>query len=306
MTAVAEPAAAVLRARALSRAHPSFVGAVRSELLKIRRQALTWVVLAGFGAVCAITLGSVISSDQVRKLLARDPRSFYFNYLQGILTLFTTMSGVFLLIVSSRLVSLEYGSGTIRMVLARGTGRLQLLGAQLVALALSGLLVLAGFIAVCAGTLYAIVVAWQGSFAPITSLPQVAWTDTWINLLVALVSMAVCILLGAAAAVVGRSMAFGVGAALAFFPADNFGTVVMSLVNRLTNQDAWRQVTRYFLGPTLNQLAASLQTDHVVGAAFATPLVKVDATHCWTVIGVYSFVFLAASVVLTWRRDVLH
>src|SRR5262249_25012380 len=126
LTAVAEPAA-VFPARALPRAHPSFIGAVPSELLKIPRQAPTWVVLAGFGVVCAITLASVISSDQLHKLLARDPRSFYFNYLAGILTLFTTMSGVFLLIVGPRLVSLEYGSGTIRMVLARGTGRLQLL-----------------------------------------------------------------------------------------------------------------------------------------------------------------------------------
>jgi len=256
--------------------------------------------------VSAVTLGSVVSSDQVRKLLAHDPTSFYFNYLEGVLTLFNTMSGVFLLVVSSRLVALEYSSGTIRTVLARGTGRLQLLGAQLLALAISGLVLLAAFIAVCAATLYAIVVAWQGSFTPITSLAQVAWTDTWINLLVALVSMAICILLGTTAAVVGRSVAFGAGAALAFFPADNFGTVVMSLVNRLTNQDVWREVTQYFLGPTLNQLAASLETDHSVGAAFATPLVKVDAAHCWIVIGVYAFVFLAASVLLTWRRDVLH
>ena len=279
---------------------------MRSELLKIRSQALTWIVIAAFVAVSAVTLGSVVSGDQVRNLLAHDPRSFYFNYLQAILTLFNTMSGVFLLIVSSRLVSLEYSGGTIRTVLARGTGRLQLLGAQLVALAISGLIVLAAFIAVCAATLYAVVVAWQGSFTPITSLPQVAWTDSWVNLLVALVSMAVCILLGTTAAVVGRSVAFGVGAALAFFPADNFGTVVMALANRLTNQDVWLQVNQYFLGPTLNQLATSLQTDHAVRAAFATPLVKVDAAHGWIVIGVYSFVFLAASVALTWRRDVLH
>ena len=305
MSTVAEPSA-VLSALARPRPRPSFAGAVRSELLKIRGQALTWILIAALVAVSAVTLGSVVSGDQVRNLLAHDPRSFYFNYLQAILTLFNTMSGVLLLIVSSRLVSLEYSGGTIRTVLARGTGRLHLLGAQLVALAISGLVVLAAFIAVCAATLYAVVVAWQGSFTPITSLPQVAWTDTWINLLVALVSMAFCILLGTTAAVVGRSVAFGVGAALAFFPADNFGTVVMALANRLTNQDVWLQVNQYFLGPTLNQLAASIQTDHAVRAAFATPLVKVDAAHCWIVIGVYSFVFLAASVVLTWRRDVLH
>jgi ABC-2 type transport system permease protein len=305
LNAVAQPTAA-LPARSLPLARPSFVGAVRSELMKIRRQALTWVILAAFVVVSGITLGSVVSGDQAGKLLAHNPRGFYFSYLEGLLTLFDTMSGVLLLILSARLVSMEYGSGTIRMVLARGTGRVQLLGAQFAALAITGLLVLAGFIVVCGGVLYGIVVAWQGSFTPITSLPQVAWTDTWINLLVALVSMAVCILLGAAAAVVGRSVAFGVGAALAFFPADNFGTVVMLLVNRLTHQDIWRQATQYFLGPTLNQVAPSLQTDHVVGAAFATPLVQVDATHCWVVIGVYAFIFLAAAVVLTWRRDVLH
>ena len=305
MNAVAGPAAA-LPTRLLPQAHPSFVGAVRSELMKIRLQALTWIIVAGCVVVSAITLGSVISGDQAAKLLARNPRSFYFNYLEGLLTLFNTTSGVFLLLLSARLVSMEYGSGTIRMVLARGTGRLQLLGAQFVALSILGLLLLAGFTVLCAAVLYGIVVAWHGSFTPITSLPVQAWTDTWINLLVALVSMAVCILLGTAAAVVGRSVAFGVGAALAVFPADNFGTVVMLLVNRLTHQDLWRQATQYFLGPTLNQLASSLQTDHTVGAAFATPLVSVDATHCWVVIGVYAFAFLAAAIVLTWRRDVLH
>jgi len=305
LNAVAGQAAA-LPARLLPRARPSFVGAVRSELMKIRRQALTWIILAGCAVVSAITLGSVISGNQAAQLLAHNPRGFYFNYLQGLLTLFNTTSGVFLLLLSARLVSLEYGSGTIRMVLARGTGRLQLLGAQFAALSISGLLFLAGFTVVCAAVLYGVVVAWHGSFSPITSLPQQAWTDTWINLLVALTSMAVCILLGTAAAVVGRSAAFGVGAAMAFFPADNFGAIVMFLVNRLTHQDVWRQTTQWFLGPTLNQLASSLQTDHTVGAVFATPLVQVDATHCWVVIGAYAFVFLATAVGLTWRRDVLH
>src|SRR5262249_3295467 len=206
----------------------------------------------------------------------------------------------------SRLVALEYSSGTIRTVLARGTGRLQLLGAQLLALAISGLVLLAAFIAVCAATLYAIVVAWQGSFTPITSLAQVAWTDTWINLLVALVSMAICILLGTTAAVVGRSVAFGAGAALAFFPAATFGPAGMALVNRLADQGVGREVPPSLLGPTLIQVAASLEADHGVGAAFASALVKVDAAHCCIVIGVYAFVFRASSVLLPWRRGVLR
>lgn len=264
MSAVAGTAAA-RSAPAPRPVRPSFAGAARSELVKIRTQALTWVLVAGFAVICGIVMGSLVSSDMARMQLARDPEAFYLFYLASVLTLFNFGSGVFLLVLSARLVSMEYGSGTIRIVLARGTGRLELLGAQFAALAVSGLLLLMGFMAVCTAALYSIVVAWQGSFAPITSLPGTAWTDTAVNLLVALVSMAVCILLGSAAAVVGRSVAFAMGVALSFFPADNFGTVVMMLAARLTHQDLWPQLTQYFLGPVLNQLPVSLQTDRKLG-----------------------------------------
>lgn len=306
MNALAEPTAA-FPATVLRSARPSFVGAVRSELLKIGRQGLTWLMLAGFGLVCVIAFGSLVASSSAKDLLQGNPTGFYFNYLSAIEQVFTLVSGVFLLLASSRLVSLEYGGGTIRVVLARGTRRLELLAAQYAALVIVGLLLLAGFVIVAAGFLYALVVAWHGSFEPITSLPQVAWHDTWLNVLVALLSIAVCILLGTAAAVVGRSVPFGVGVALAFFPTDNFGTIVMGLLVRITHHDFWAQATQYFLGPVLNQLPASLQTDHRAGAAFATPLVPhLDATHCMAVIGAYSLVFFAAALALTWRRDVLH
>ena len=287
-------------------ARPSFPGAVRSELLKIRTQALTWLLVAVFAILCAVVIVLLVTGDSGRKLLLQNPTSFYFRYLEAVLGLYTFGSGVFLLILTSRLVSMEYGTGTVRIVLARGTGRLSLLAAQLTAMAISGLMLLAGFLVMSATALYLIVVAWKGSFSPITSLPAAAWTDTWLNVMVALVSMAVCILLGTAAAVIGRSVAFGLGAALSFFPADNFGTIVMLLLSRLTHQDFWRQVTQYLLGPVLNQLPVALQTDHRSSATFASPLVPVDATHCWVVIGAYSFVFLIVAIVLTWRRDVVH
>lgn len=298
---------AVLPAVALRRPRPSFPGAVRSELLKIGRQWLTWVLLAGFVAITAIVLVVTAVAGNPRAALAANPLRFYLTYLSGVEQVFTTCSGIVLLIVASRLVSMEYGNGTIRLVLARGTSRLGLLGAQYAALAITGVLLLAGFAVVCAVYLFAIVTAWHGSFSPITSLPSGAWADTWLNVLVAVVSMAVCILLSTAAAVVGRSVAFGVGVAVAYFPADNFAVIVMALMTRITHQDVWVRATQYFLGPILNQLPASLQPDHPVNAAFITPFVQgIDATHCWVVIGVYSAAFVVASVVLTWRRDVLH
>ena len=41
-------------------------------------------------------------------------------------------------------------------------------------------------------------------------------------------------------------------------------------------------------------------------AAFAEPLIKVDAMHALVVVGIYAAVFLAVSMVLTARRDVLQ
>jgi ABC-2 type transport system permease protein len=303
MSAVATPLAA---AGPSSRQRPSFLGAVRAELLKIRSQRLTWALL-GPALLGTLALPVLVgTSEQARQNLAAHPELVYFQYLSAAGGYFDTASGIFLLLVGAWLVGMEYGSGTIRVVLGRGTGRLQLLAAQYAALAVCGLLLLAGFAAVAAVGLYAVMIAWHGSFSPIASLPAVAWRDTWLAVLAALASMAVCILLAAAAGAVGRSLAVAVGLAVAFFPTDNFGVVVMGLLERVTNQDLWPQLTQWFLGPTLNQLPAALQTDHDVGSAFAQPLVPVDATHAWVVIGAYALALAAVAVLLTWRRDVLE
>jgi ABC-2 type transport system permease protein len=146
----------------------------------------------------------------------------------------------------------------------------------------------------------------NGNFTPISSLSQTAWKDTWMDLLVCLISVGVCILLASATSAVGRSLAFGVGAAMAFFPADNFAVIVMALLQRITHQTLWADLTQWLLGPTLNYLPQALQPDHSAGSAFFPPLVgNLSATHCLLVIGAYAAVFTAASAALTWRRDVL-
>jgi ABC-2 type transport system permease protein len=149
----------------------------------------------------------------------------------------------------------------------------------------------------------ATVVAFQGSFSSIANLPS-AWHDLGLNVVLALISIGVNILLGTAAGVVGRSLAFGLGAALAFYPADNFGTIVLSLLNRLTNQHIWENISAYLLGPNLNMLQPLMLPGQ--RAAFAEPLIKVDLTHSLAVVAVYAAILLAASMILTRRRDVLQ
>jgi ABC-2 type transport system permease protein len=282
---------------------PSFAGAVRGEILKVVRQRATWVMVGFAILLLAIVFGAFATEPNMKANLERDPAGWYGLRLNVFTAVFNAGAGIFLLILTSRLVAMEYSAGTIRVLLGRGTGRLQLLGAKLLTAAGVGLALLVVFTLAAAVYVYGTVVALQGSFSSIAGVPS-AWHDLGLSMLVALISIVVNILLATAAAVVGRSLAFGLGAALAFYPADNFGTIVMSLLNRLTNQHIWNDVTAYLLGPNLNVLGTKLIPGQ--RAAFAQPLVSVDTTHVLVVIGVYAAAFLAASIVLTVRRDVLQ
>jgi ABC-2 type transport system permease protein len=309
LNAVAEPTAAA-PAQQPSRAvlrepRPSFVGAVGCEVLKLSRQGSLWAMLGLALFFFAIVTAALLQADTVKQQLERSPSGFIFNLYDVYLAIFDVGSGILLLLVSARLVGMEYSGGTIRVLLARGTGRLRLLFAKLTALALLGLLLLAGFLILVVAAVYGVVVGWEGSFTRISSLPGHVWTDLGINVLITLLSMATAILIGATAATLGRSLAFGIGAALAFFPADNFGTILLSLLAGLTHWRIWTDVSAYLLGPNLNVLPSVLMKDHAARAAFAVPLTPVDATHALVVAGAWLLAFLAISVGLTWRRDVL-
>jgi ABC-2 type transport system permease protein len=285
---------------------PSFLGAVRGELLKLTRQRSLWVMLVVGGLLFGFVSLAIFSTDQIRTGLKGAPLVTFDNFLDIFGTLFNTGSGIVLLISASRLFGMEYSSGTIRILLARGTGRLQLYFAKLAALALLGLLLLVGFLAVAFGMIYAFAQSVTGSFSSLTTLPAIAYTDLELTVSVGLISIGVTILLGSTAAILGRSLSFGIAAAMAFFPADNFGTIILGLMSRITHIDAWNKATAYLLGPNLNLLASKLETGRQVRPAFATPNVAVSSEHVWTVVGVYAAIFVLASIVLLLRRDVLE
>ncbi|HEY4025848.1 MAG TPA: ABC transporter permease [Candidatus Dormibacteraeota bacterium] len=308
MNAIAEPTATPSAAprTALREPRPAFLGSVGSELLKLARQGMVWAMLAVAVLFFAVLTAALLQADNLRTQLHQHPDAFLFTLYDVYLPIFDAGSGILLLIVSARLVGMEYTSGTIRVLLARGAGRLRLLMAKLTALATLGLVLLAGFLLVTAAAVYAVVVAWEGSFTKISSVTGAAWTDLGIMALIALASMGVCILLGATAAVLGRSLAFGIGAALALFPIDNIGPTLLTLLNALTRWHFWLDASAYLLGPNINALPLLMETDHRARAAFATPLVKVDATHAWLVIAAWALAFVVVAFGLTWRRDVLQ
>ena len=286
---------------------PRFFGTVRGEALKVSRQLSFWLMLAGALVLLAIVTLAITSASNIQDQLKTDPTAWAYGARDIFGTIFQIGSGIFLLIVGSRLFAMEYSSGTIRIIYARGTGRLRLLLAKMLTLAIIGILLLAGYLVVAGGVLALLVNAWTGSLAPLQHLPSEFWQDLEMWALVQGMSIGIVILMAAAAAGIGRSLAFAMAASLAFFPVDNFSVILESLASRITKQDhPWLNISQYQLGPNLNIVLNLIEPGHHARGAFATPLVPVDATHALVVIGAFAVAFAAIAIVRTVRPDVLE
>ena len=264
-------------------------------------------MLAGSLVLLAIITLAITSAPNIQDQLKSNPTSWAYGARDIFGTIFQIGSGIFLLIVGSRLFAMEYSSGTIRIIYARGIGRLRLLLAKMLTLAVIGVLMLAGYLVIAGGILALLVNAWTGSLAPLQHLPNQFWQDLGIWAVVQGMSMGIAILMGAAAAGIGRSLAFAMAASLAFFPVDNFSVILELLGSRITRQDhPWLNISQYQLGPNLNTVLNLIEPGHHARAAFATPLQPVDATHALVVIGAFALAFAVIGVGRAVRPDVLE
>jgi ABC-2 type transport system permease protein len=286
---------------------PRFFGVVRGETLKVSRQLSFWLMLGGSFVLLAIITLAITSAPNIQDQLKTDPTSWAYGVRDVFGTIFQIGSGIFLLIVGSRLFAMEYSSGTIRIIYARGTGRLRLLLAKMLTLAIIGILLLAGYLVVAAGILALLVNAWTGSLAPLQHLPSQFWQDLGFWAMVQGMSMGIVILMAAAAAGIGRSLAFAMAASLAFFPVDNFSVILELLGSRITKQDhPWLTISQYQLGPNLNIVLNLIEPGHHARAAFAAPLTPVDGTHALAVIGAFGLAFAVIAIFRAVRPDVLE
>ncbi|HEY0756087.1 MAG TPA: ABC transporter permease subunit [Ktedonobacteraceae bacterium] len=279
----------------LRTARPSFSGLVRGELLKIRNQRTTWIL--------AVLVLLLVMLPYLITYLSVKPDLFLqrgiFNYFCAeMIGLMRAWTGFYLLILTARVIGLEYQLGTIRVLLARGVGRLQLLLAKLTALTLVALLLLLSCLVMNAVMLGG-ALAWHGSLNLLLDIKG----DLVLYVLTVLISTVASLLLATAATVLGRSLAFGLSAALVFFPLDNFGALLLPLGYRLTHSDFWPQITAYLLGPNLNQMSATLTGHPGFNLGFG-PAIDVDGMHTLLVALFYVLAFVVLAVVLTVRRDV--
>ena len=312
-TAVTTPARAE-HTLTMHNAKPSFFGTVRGEFFKIGRQWTNWIMLVLLLGVVVLPFVIEMTAPNVKTNIQTNPLHFFYNVLSIGLSILRVFSGIFLLILTARTVGLEYQLGTIRVLLSRGVGRLQLLFAKLLAVAVIALGLLVFGLLLNYLLTVILVAGTTGNLNAFNALNSAFWSDARIYILTILINMGVTILLATAAAVVGRSVTFGLSAAIIFFPIDNIATIVMTLAFRITQNDFWLSATAFFLGPNLNVLAPALTSNRVesIGAA---PLyfvdqagqahgILVDGTHTLVVALVYAAIFAVTAIVLTWKRDV--
>ena len=286
---------------------PRFFGTVRGETLKVSRQLSFWLMLAGALVLLAVITLGVTSAQSIQDQLKTDPTAWAYGARDIFGTVFQIGSGIFLLIIGSRLFAMEYSSGTIRIIYARGVGRMRLLLAKTVTLVIIGIALLAGYLLVAGAIVTLLVNSWTGSLAPLQHLSNQFWQDMGMWVVVQGMSMGIAILMAAAAAGIGRSLAFAMAASLAFFPVDNFSVILEALGSRITKQDhPWLNISQYQLGANLNAVLGLIEPGHHARAAFATPLLPVDGHHALFVIGAFALAFLVIAVVRAVRPDVLE
>lgn len=301
--------------------HPRFGGLVRGELLKVSRMRPAWIVGAIFVALTALPWLASFLLRNPKQSIETAPLYSLINNADANLALLRVWSGMALAVITALVIGLDYQQGTIRIVLARGTERLQFLAAKLVTLAMiAGALLVTGLVMdFVLGFIY--FAAETGGTSVFQAITPTYWVDVRIAILVVVISMVATTLLTVAASVLGRSVAVGMTVGLSFFAADNIGSLIMVIVNRITGNDFWLNITGYFLGPTLNTLAQTWIAPIAIGgqgprgvvngmATFRSlgigPSVSYDLTHMLVLIAFYLLVFAALAVGLTWRRDVLE
>lgn len=288
------------------RLKPRFFGIVRGEIFKVLHMWSFWITLALL--LCfngGPYLIEMISSTYLKTTLINTPAHYYYNQMTTSLGILRAFIGFFLIILTATIIGREYQLGTIRILLARGVGRIQLLLAKLTAVVAIAIVVLALCLVIHVIGQMLLQLVMIGNLDKFNQIPAGFAQNTWSYIGTILVSMGVTILMTTAITVLGRSMSFGLSAGLAFFPADNIGTILMALGYRITKNTAWLNITKYFLGPNLNAMAsavlpANLHLDNFV----ESPLAAVTGTHTLWVAAVYALIFAVVAIVLTWKRDV--
>lgn len=305
MSTLASSPAIVQADTVLRTSRPSFFGLVRGELFKISRQWTTWIMLVLFIGVLFLPYIVMFVENDIKDIITAPGGEYFYSRVAAGLALIRIFGGFFLVILTARAIGQEYQLGTIRILLARGVGRVQLLLAKLAAIVIWACILVVIGLLLNALLALAQVQFVTGNLNVVTSLSSAVWHDLGVYVLTILVSMASTILMATAITVLLRSLAGGLSVSIAWFPADNIVVVILTVAYLITKSTFWQKLSAYLLGPNLNVMAGAVAHQQRGAWLFGQgPLVPVDGTHTLVVAAVYSLIFAVIAFMLTWKRDV--
>jgi len=287
-------------------ARPTFNGALRGELYKVRRNRPTVVMTALALVFLTLVMLLYATEPQFQVSLTQHPLSGFYSILHPLELFFTAGGGIVMLLTGSRLLGMEYDLGTVRVLFSRGTGRQQLLAAKIAALSLYAMLLLVGIAALAALGTVVVVEHQTGSLSALQGLPVAAWENVGLAILSCAISEFSCILLSVAMAALLRSVTGGMLLAMLFFPIDNGLSMALNQLTAITKSNVWKDVTAFLFGPNLNHLPTLLQVHQSAAVStLTTPAVPTSLVETVVVIAAWWLALLIVAMTSLARNDVL-
>jgi ABC-type transport system involved in multi-copper enzyme maturation permease subunit len=245
-------------------------------------------VVAGLAAQCRQQAGTL--PDR----LARGYQAFTLpGSFSSALSVVQTLALILIAILTASAIGIDYGSGTLRSVLTKGTGRWPYLTAKLLTLAILtalGLIVTLATVAISS----AIAGAYAGA-APVSAVPDKTWGDAMSALGKAWVSVLPYLALTTFVTVFARSSAAGMAIGLGYYFLEQI------LIALLSGLFSWFQNVADFL--LVRNITAFTQVSGAAGGGFGSGTLP-DTTHAIIVLSIYTLVLGAGAFWLFERRDV--
>ena len=201
------------------------------------------------------------------------------------------------LILTASALGTEYGWGTLRTALTRGTGRWQLLSSKLVLMVLlgaGGFLVLGLFAAVSSVIAAIIPPAESGGL-----MGSGSWSDAAVTFGKAVYGLAPYVALAALLTVLTQSSAAGMSIGMGYF------VVELIFVPLLRNFDWFDNISEALLGTNVDKwMQVSLVEVEVSGSGIPSEQMTSDTLQAFLILLAYTAVLAAAAFIVFQRRDI--
>jgi len=290
------------------------VGLTATEVYKLWKRPLTWFLCA-FLLLLSFLAFVVLMYTALSHREAFDPG----HLLNGSAGLLNTMGqqltmgrrvGEFVMIAAGGAAfGGEYASGAIRIALSRGPRRLSYMASKYLALIVIALVFIA--LDLVLSVLMTATLPLFDAQAP--SLLLVTPGVIMGTLKAAggmFENMLVCMVLGSALGIVGRSTAVGVAGGLVYLVGEDIGARILPILTTITHVSIWKTLVNYLLTPNLDTFfayslphAMAVRLDSLDGV-LPTPLPS--AAHSFVVALAFVVVLLAVSSWFYLKRDILQ